>query len=94
MTDGAPFINEMENALVDLAQALRERLTVIRDEQSRSDEAKHIARLKAVSERIDDLQARLSKPIDPRLAHYLQRKSYDKALELLEEMISASTARR
>ena len=94
MTDGAPFINEMENTLVDLAQALRERLTVIRDEQSRRDEAKHIARLKAVSERIDDLQARLSKPIDPRLAHYLQRKSYDKALELLEEMISASTARR
>ena len=94
MTDGAPLINEMENALIDLAQALRERLTVIRDEQSRRDEAKHIARLKAVSERIDDLQARLSKPIDPRLAHYLQRKSYDKALELLEEMISASTARR
>jgi len=94
VTDGAPLINEMENALVDLAQALRERLTVIRDEQSRRDEAKHIARLKAVSERIDDLQARLSKPIDPRLAHYLQRKSYDKALELLEEMISASTARR
>jgi pentatricopeptide repeat protein len=94
MTDGAPLINEMENALVDLAQALRERLTVIRDEQSRRDEAKHVARLKAVSERIDDLQARLSKPIDPRLAHYLQRKSYDKALELLEEMISASTARR
>ena len=94
MTDGAPLINEMENALVDLAQALRERLTVIRDEQSRRDEAKHVARLKAVSERIDDLKARLSNPIDPRLAHYLQRKSYDKALELLEEMISASTARR
>jgi len=94
VTDGAPLINEMENALVDLAQALRERLTVIRDEQSRRDKAKHVARLKAVSERIDDLQARLSKPIDPRLAHYLQRKSYDKALELLEEMISASTARR
>jgi len=74
----------MENALVDLAQALRERLAVIRDEQSRSDEAKHIARLKAVSERIDDLQTRLPKPIDPRLAHYLQRKSYDKALEFLE----------
>jgi pentatricopeptide repeat protein len=94
VTDGAPLINEMENALVDLAQGLRERLTVIRDEQSRRDEAKHVARLKAVSERIDDLQARLSNPIDPRLAHYLQRKSYDKALELLEEMISASTARR
>jgi hypothetical protein len=74
----------MENALVDLAQALRERLAVICDEQSRRDEAKHIARLKAVSERIDNLQARLPKPIDPRLAHYLQRKSYDKALAHLE----------
>jgi hypothetical protein len=74
----------MENALVDLAQALRERIAVIRDQQSRQDEAKHMARLKDVSERIDNLQTRLAKPIDPRLAHYLQRKSYDKALEFLE----------
>jgi hypothetical protein len=84
----------MENVLVELTQALRERLAVIRDEQSRRDEAKHIARLKAVSERIDNLQTRLPKPVDPRLAHYLQRKSYDKALELLEGMITVSTARR
>jgi uncharacterized protein YicC (UPF0701 family) len=84
----------MENALVDLAQALRERLAVIRDEEGRRDEAKHIARLKAISERIDDLQTRLPKPVDPRLAHYLQRKSYDKALEFLEGQITANTARR
>lgn len=74
----------MENALVDLAQALRERLAVIGDEQSRRDETKHIARLQAVSERIDKLQAALPQPLDPRLAHYLQRKSYDKALAHLE----------
>ena len=84
----------MKNVLVELTQALRERLAVIRDEQSRRDEAKHIARLKAISERIDNLQTRLPKPVDPRLAHYLQRKSYDKALELLEGMITVSTARR
>jgi hypothetical protein len=84
----------MENALGDLAQALRERLQIIHDEQSRSDKAKHIARLKAVSEQIDDLQTRLPKPVDPRLAHYLQRKSYDKALEFLEGMIISSTTRR
>ena len=84
----------MENTLVDLAQALRERLAVIRDEQSRSDEAKHIARLKAVSERIDALQTRLPKPVDPRLTHYLQRRSYDKALEFLEGIIIANTAPR
>jgi hypothetical protein len=74
----------MENALVDLTQALRERLAIIRDEQSRRDEAKHIARLRAVSEKIDKLQTALPQPIDPRLAHYLQRKSYDKALAHLE----------
>ena len=74
----------MENALVDLAQALRERLAVIHDEQSRRDDEKHLARLRAVSEKIDQLQATLPQPIDPRLAHYLQRRSYDKALEFLE----------
>ncbi len=72
------------DVVADLAQALRERLAVIQDEQSRRDEAKHIARLKAVSEKIDKLHAALPQPIDPRLAHYLQRKSYDKALEYLE----------
>ena len=74
----------MENVIADLAQALRERVAIIHDEESRQDEAKHIARLKAISERIDDLQTRSPKPIDPRLAHYLQRKSYDKALAYLE----------
>jgi hypothetical protein len=74
----------MENAVGDLREALRERLAIIRDDQSRRDEEKHMARLRAVSERIDQLQAALPQPVDPRLAHYLQRKSYDKALEFLE----------
>ena len=74
----------MENVIADLAQALRDRIAIIHDEESRRDEAKHIARLKAISERIDDLQTRLPKPIDPPLAHYLKRRSYDKALEFLE----------
>jgi hypothetical protein len=74
----------MESALADLARALRERIAVIRDEESRRDEPKHIARLRAVSEKIDDLQESLTQQIDPRLKHYLERKSYDKALEYLE----------
>jgi hypothetical protein len=74
----------MESALADLAQALRERLALIRDEESRCDHAKHIGRLRAVSEKIDRLQESLPPPIDPRLKHYLDRKSYDKALEYLE----------
>lgn len=74
----------METALADLAQALRERLAVIRDEESRRDQAKHIARLRAASEKIDRLHHSLARSIDPRLNHYLERKSYDKALEYLE----------
>lgn len=74
------------NVFADLEEALRERLAIIRDEQSRRDEGKHVARLRAVSEKIEKLQATLPQPIDPRLAHYLQRKSYDKALEFLENL--------
>jgi hypothetical protein len=74
----------MEKVMVDLAAALRERLAIIRDQESRRDARAHLARLQAVSEKIDRLQAVLPQPIDPRLAHYLQRRSYDKALEFLE----------
>ena len=38
----------MENAIADLKEALRERLAVIRDEESRRDEANHIDRLRAI----------------------------------------------
>ena len=72
------------NTIVDLRDALRERLAIIHDEESRRDEVKHIDRLRAISEKIDKLQAALPQPVYTRLAHYLQRRSYDKALELLE----------
>jgi hypothetical protein len=74
----------MEHAIVDLKKALRERLTIIHDEESRRDADTHMQRLRAVSEKIDKLAAALPRPTDPRLAHYLQRRSYDKALEFLE----------
>ena len=76
----------MEKAVTDLKEALRERLAIIQDEQSRRNTDTHIARLRAVSEKIDQLQAALPQPVDPQLAHYLQRKSYDKALEFLENV--------
>ena len=74
----------MQNVIVDLAEALRERMTIIRDRESRNDEAKHIARLRAVSEKIDKLVAALPRPIDPQLTHFLQNRSYDKALQFIE----------
>ncbi len=73
----------MSSAIVDLAAALRERLAIISDENSRRDPEVHTARLRAISEKIEKLEAALPRPIDPQLAHFLQRKSYDKALELL-----------
>jgi hypothetical protein len=74
----------MQHTTSELVAALRERLAIIRDDNSRSDPAKHMARLRAISEKIDNLSAALSKPIDPQFAHFLQRKSYDKALDFLE----------
>jgi hypothetical protein len=72
------------NVPVDLRDALRVRLAIIQDQESRRDVDTHMARLRSVSEKIDKLQAALPQPIDPRLKHYLERKSYDKALEYLE----------
>jgi hypothetical protein len=70
----------------DLAAALRERLTIIRDEESRRDPEKHMERLQTISGKIEALHTALPAPVDPQLAHYLQRRSYDKALEFLDSL--------
>ena len=72
--------------VADLKEALRERLAIIHDEESRRDVNRHTERLRVVSEKIDKLAAALTRPIDPQLAHYLQRRSYEKALEFLEQL--------
>ena len=70
-----------------LAAALRERLAVISDRELYArDPALHLEQLRSVSERVTALQADLPAPIDPQLAHYLLRCSYDKALAFLESM--------
>jgi len=74
----------MDAALIDLASALRERLEIIGDEASRRDPDRHMARLRDVSEKIERLGQSLPAKIDPELRHFLQRRSYSKALELLE----------
>lgn len=74
----------------DLAEALRERLAVIADREAYNrDAAAHLERLKSASEKIEAVQKQLPHPIDPQLAHYLQRCSYDKALAHLEQTHSA-----
>jgi hypothetical protein len=73
----------MEKKLTELATALRERLTIIADEESRRDPVRHAERLREVSERIEQIEHGLPSTIDPQLRHFLQRRSYTKALELL-----------
>jgi hypothetical protein len=85
---------DMEDVMAELAAALRQRLALIRDEESRRDQEAHITRLRAVSEKIEKLEAALPPSIDPRLAHYLQRRSYEKALEFLEATAASSLQRK
>jgi hypothetical protein len=73
----------MEKILADLAAVLRERLAIIGDEESRRDSDLHTQRLREVSERIEQIERDLPPTIDPQLRHFLQRRSYSKALELL-----------
>ena len=72
--------------LTPLAEALRERLAVIADLAHRDrDLAAHLQRLIDVSTRIDALITALpSGELDPQFRHYLEKKSYDKALAWIE----------
>jgi hypothetical protein len=74
----------MDASLADLAEALRQRLAIIGDEESRRDPDRHVQRLREVSEKIERIEQSLPAKIDPELRHFLQRRSYSKALELLE----------
>jgi hypothetical protein len=73
----------MTKAESELAEALRERLKIISDEESRRNPEQHVKRLREISERVETLAADLPQPVPPRLAHFLERRSYDKALEFL-----------
>ncbi|MGH8093813.1 MAG: hypothetical protein ACREIF_10110 [Chthoniobacterales bacterium] len=70
-----------------LVTALRERRVIIADETSRLDPERHLERLRSVSEKIAVLEKSLPQPVDPQLAHFLARCSYDKALAMLEERL-------
>ncbi len=68
-----------------LADALKKRRALVADRAFyQRDPAAHLAELREVSGRITALAAQLLPPVDPQLAHYLQRCSFDKALAFLE----------
>ena len=80
----AEVARRMNSLHEDLATALRERRRIVTDAASRRDPAQHMERLRAVSEKITTLGNSLPRPVDPQLAHYLAKCSFDKALAFLE----------
>jgi hypothetical protein len=77
----------MSDEISELATALRERRMIVGDQESRRDAASHLRRLQAVSEKIEQFEAKLTPQIPAQLAHYLERRSYDKALEYIETQL-------
>ena len=74
-----------ESLEAELSEALRARLRIIGDKESRErDPSRHLADLQAASERITALEARLPANIHPQLRHYFERRSYEKALAWIE----------
>jgi hypothetical protein len=74
----------MQTPTEKLVSALRERLAIIGDAESRKNVDAHMQRLRVVSQKIDAATKELPSYLDPQLAHFLGRRSYDKALEMLE----------
>ncbi len=74
-----------DETMNQLRHLLRARLDVISDHAFRDrDAAAHLARLREVSEAITVIHAHCKGTLAPRLAHYLERASYQKALAFLE----------
>lgn len=76
----------MKEELQTLADLLKKRLAVIGDAEMReNDPDRQLQLLQEVSEQITELHAQLAGRIRPRLAHFLESCSYDKALVWIEE---------
>lgn len=68
-----------------LAAALRERIAVIGDAELRErDPEAHLTALQAAFDRIQTLGAELRPQFPPRLKHFMEQGSYDKALAFIE----------
>ena len=70
---------------------LQERLAIVADEESRREPDRHMDRLRDVSIRLEAIEQRLPPTLDPQLKHFLQRRSYSKALDYLTSQPSAAS---
>ncbi len=75
-------------SLHPLVAALQERLSVIADHELRDhDPVTHLKKLQEASAAIEQHIALLPQSeLDPKLRHYLERRSYDKALAWIEDV--------
>ncbi len=70
----------------ELREALRVRVDVVADHALRDrDAAAHLEKLKAAAARLEILVAALPPDCDPMLRHYLERQSYLKAIDWLDQ---------
>lgn len=77
-----------------LHDAVKARLDIVADHEFRDrDAAGHLAALKSAAEKLDAEVARLPAGTDPMLRHYLERQSYTKALDWLQEAVSGASNR-
>lgn len=75
----------MNERLSRLAELLRQRLRVIADHEFRDRDADaHLAALREASEALDEEYAALRGTLPPRLNHFMQQASYQKALAFIE----------
>ncbi len=71
-------------SLAALESALRKRLAVVADHALRdSDPAAHLESLKFAHRELESQIASLPPETDPRLLHFLERQSYEKAVAFL-----------
>lgn len=86
MREQDPHPSGTEEALATMRCLLRERLEVIADHAWRDrDPAGHLARLRWVSERLQELHRETRAALPARLNHFLDNASLQKALAFLEE---------
>ena len=75
----------MNSTYAALAEALESRLALIADRDwVARDATGHLDALRAISEKLDLISAALPRPLSGELAHYLERRSYDKALDWIQ----------
>lgn len=81
-----PNLDSMHKAL---HTAVKTRLDIVSDHAFRDrDAAAHLDALKSAASQLDALVAKLPPDTDPTLRHYLERQSYMKAMDWLEERVN------